>query len=74
LERCLKIPLLVFLFKARGTRRPCKERCLLTLQSGPFSGVEGIIHAHACARQMPGEDVLRETVPQCKVRAKLEHR
>jgi hypothetical protein len=23
---------------------------------------------------MPGEDVLRETVTQCKVRAKLEHR
>ena len=74
MERCLKIALLVmFHFSARGNRRPCKERFCLPYRVDLSAGVERIIHAHTRACQMP-VDVLREIAPQCKVRAKLEHR
>ena len=60
----------MFLFNARGNRRPCKERSCLPYRVDLSTGVERVIRARAY--QVPDEDVLRETVTQCKVRAKLE--
>ena len=71
MEPRLKIPSLVFPFKARGNRRPCKGRFCLPYRVELSAGVERVVHAGAY--QVPDEGVLREMVVQCKVRAKLEH-